>query len=529
MFFDESSKVFKKNRSKPTASADPAFPAQGSSRTSHNVAIQHVAPVQLTGVVLYQPLNDLAVHFFMANYVGNDPATSQFDYLPSFYLRNGSPNPELQQSIEAVGLAGYAKATRRSDLVLPATKSYISAIREINNALSSEVSAAQDSTLISVMLLAMFEIMILPRASGLQNLTKHLNGAISIASLRLKHGVYTDIGRRLLSTLVQSVIMNCWMQNIPLPVEFVAFKNHLGGKSNPSSIHANFLDIVMDLVEFRHALTRGAYDSATAIISQALTLEGRFHAFGEYMPSAGQFKSYRSSMEVDDLVYDGYYHVYPQFFAAHLWNNVRLCRIRLHRLILTQCINLLSSQAEYAPAPTQIAASEVIIRDLAQEICASVPQLSGYLERLQSYSKSENADIPSEPNESAGKTSTSIPLSTHFLYDPSPFKHQRSNPASSKMHQSKPALEVPAPRLESLYHLLYQLHTLSAIKLLPPAMRDWMQARIQWMEANADPEDLSQLRAMLKRKSEDGFPVPINNEYEATDGMNRTVVGNLVR
>lgn len=545
MFFDESSKVIKKNRSKPTASADPALAAQSPSHTSHTITIQHVAPIQLTGVVLYQPLNDLAVHFFMANYVGSDPATSQFDYLPSFYLRDGSPNPELQQSIEAVGLAGYAKATRRSDLVLPATKSYISAIREINNALSSEVSAAQDSTLISVMLLAMFEVMILPRASGLQNLTKHLNGAISIASLRLKQGIHTDIGRRLLSTLVQSVIMNCWMQNIPLPVEFVAFKNHLGGKSNSSSMHANFLDIVMDLVQFRHALTSGAYDSATAIISETLTLEGRFHAFGEYMPSAGQFKSYRSSMEVDDLVYDGYYHgisryvgrltranhisVYPRFFAAHLWNNVRLCRIRLHRVILTQCINLLSSQADYAPAHTQIAESEVTIRDLAQEICASVPQLSGYLERLQSYSKSENVDIPNEPSESAGKTSTSIPLSTHFLYDPSPFKHQRSNPAASKTHQSEPALEFPAPRPESLYHLLYQLHTLSTIKLLPPAMRHWMRARIQWMEASADPEDLSQLRAMLKRKSEDGFPVPVNNEYEARECMSRTVVGNLVR
>ena len=311
MFFDESSKVVKKNRAKSTNAADQSLAVQDRSRTRNNIVAHQASPIQLTGVVLYQPLHDLAVNFFMANYVGSDPATSQFDYLPSFYLKNGSPNPVLQRSIEAVGIAGFAKASRRSELVFPATKSYISAIREINNALSTDVSAAQDSTLISVMLLAMFEVMILPRASGLQNLTKHLNGAISIASLRLQQNIDTKVGRKLLSTLVQSVIMNCWMQNIPLPVEFVAFKKHLGGKANPSSIHANFLDIIMDLVNFRHALMDGKFDSEKAIISDAIALDGRFRTFEETMPTAGQFKSYRSSAESEELVYGGYYHGMP--------------------------------------------------------------------------------------------------------------------------------------------------------------------------------------------------------------------------
>jgi hypothetical protein len=308
MFFDESSSIVKKNRQKPTTAADLSLTIPDRSRIKDNIVAQLAPPVQLTGLELYQSLHELAVNFFMTNYVGNDPTTSQFDYLPSFYLKDGSPNPELQRSIEAVGIAGFAKASGRSELVLPATNSYVGAIREINNALSTDTSAAQDSTLISVMLLAMFEVMILPRASGLQNLTKHLNGAISIAALRLKQNVDTKIGRKLLSTLVQSVIMNCWMQNIPLPVGFMAFKKHLGGKANPYSMHANFLDIVMDLVNFRHALTDGEYDSEKAIISDAVALEGRFRIFGDTLPSAGQFKSYRFSTESNELVYGGYYH-----------------------------------------------------------------------------------------------------------------------------------------------------------------------------------------------------------------------------
>jgi len=311
MFFDESSKVIKKNRARSTNAADQSLTIQDLSRMRNHIVAQQEPPIQLTGVVLYQPLHDVAVNFFMSNYVGSDPTTSQFDYLPDFYLKKGSPNPVLRRSIEAVGIAGFAKASRRSELVLLATKSYISAIREINNALSTDVSAAQDSTLISVMLLAMFEVMILPRASGLQNLTKHLNGAISIAALRLQQNIDTKVGRKLLGTLVQSVIMNCWMQNIPLPIEFVAFKKHLGGKTNPSSIHANFLDIVMDLVNFRHALMDGKFDSETSIISDAVTIDGQFRTFEETMPTAGQFKSYRSSTESEELVYGGYYHGMP--------------------------------------------------------------------------------------------------------------------------------------------------------------------------------------------------------------------------
>ena len=309
MFFDESNNVAKKNRSKSATPTDTSPDSQAQSQsTSRTIAPQYAAPIRLADVVLYQPLDDLAVNFFMSNYVGSDPQTSQFDYLPSFYLRNGSSHSELQKSIEAVGLAGYAKALRRADLLQPATKKYISAIREINNALSSQTSAGQDSTFVSVMLLAMFEVMILPRSSGLQNLTKHLNGAISIASLRHAQQRQTDVGRKLLGTLVQSVIMNCWIQNLPLPAGFLTLKRQLGGRTNPSSIHANFLDIVFDLIQFRHALAVGAYGSPTAIVTQAATLDNRLNSFAEHMPKEGHFKRFHANTEAEQLVYNGYYH-----------------------------------------------------------------------------------------------------------------------------------------------------------------------------------------------------------------------------
>ena len=244
--------------------------------------------------------------------------TSQFDYLPGFYLRNVSLQPELRKSIEAVGLAGYAKASRRPDLILPATKSYVSAIREINNALSNDLSIKQDSILLSVILLAMFEVMILPRTSGLQNVTKHLCGATSIATLRLKHGINTEYGKRLLGTLVQAVVLNCWMQNLTLPADFIVFREHLGGQLNSSSVHANFLDLIMDLILFRSALNGGLYESEM-IKSEAFALDARFKAFGDDLPLGSQFKSYQSIGEIDELVYKGCYHGTSHLVHLYHW------------------------------------------------------------------------------------------------------------------------------------------------------------------------------------------------------------------
>jgi hypothetical protein len=52
---------------------------------------------------------------------------------------------------------------------------------------------------------AMFEILIIPRMDGTNNCSKHLDGAVSVALLKLKHGGQTNVTHNLLTTLVQSV------------------------------------------------------------------------------------------------------------------------------------------------------------------------------------------------------------------------------------------------------------------------------------------------------------------------------------
>lgn len=215
--------------------------------------------------------------------------------------------------------------------------------------------------------------------------------------------------------------------------------------------------------------------------------------------------------------------VYPQYFTAHLWNNVRLCRIRLHRIILSQETLPGFSSKRNTLSHTQIARSEGIIHELARNICASVPQLAGYLKHVESCSKMET--VGSIPCEVMGMTSTAIPLTTHFLYDSNPFKRQY-DPAMLRTRTDLDS-HFPTPRPESLYHILYHLHIISNIEFLPVPMRNWAHGCITWMEASADPEELSQLRAMLNSRTKAGFPLLVDSVFpDCTRGGN---MGNMVR
>lgn len=515
MFYDESTSIVKKSRSSTETLPEKSSEDQDGPR-QRPAMLKRTTPVLMSNTVFYQPLDDLAINFFMATYVGNDRVNSQFDYLPEFYRRHGSAHIKLQHSIRAVGLAGYAKASRRADLIQPATKRYISAIREVNAALSNPVLAVEDSTLASVLLLAMFEVMVMPRNQGLMNLTKHLNGAVSVAALRIKHRQQTEFGKQLMGTLTQSVIMNCWIQGIPLPDKFISLKKQLERNSN-QSVHSDFLEILTLLIKFRRTLEDDAYDSPSALISQANTLDGRLTTFMDNMPEEGQFKNVHADIPAH-LAFEGYYHVYPKNFTAHLFNNVRSSRMRLHSLIASQSRMALSTtndQALKSAFIAQLQKSQDMMRVLAKEICATVPQLAGYLDQLQV--SSQHSKFKPTPM-TAVSAAFSRELDITFACTPPPNNaltdhtvSKRSSLSSSKPlepPQAVPALPIPRPA--SLYHLLYQLHMLSTVTILPDNLQVWIKERIQWVEGNADPEDLQLLRTMVNNAPSGAFPFFVN-------------------
>ncbi|KAF3053836.1 hypothetical protein E8E11_010684 [Didymella keratinophila] len=374
-----------------------------------------LAPVNLTNIVVYQPWDDLGIHFFMSNYVGKDPAVSQLHYLPDFYGKLGYATSSLKKTIIASGLAGYARTARRQDLIEQSTRTYVAAIQDINTALSSPQHAVNDTTLMSIMMAAMFETMLVSPESGMHNTSKHLEGAMSVAYLSLQQRPPSDVFKALLSTLVQSVIMNCWIQHVPLPA---------------------------------------------------------------------RYKSIRPA------------------------------------------------GAEYSNLRLQRSASESLTIVLAEEICATVPQLLSYADYLNQFvdstefalptrsrspdqsersmaSSSSNHTKPASENSGSGSNaSTPQTVDASSPQSTSTSSSYASNQDASKTYTAKIPLFTPGTLdPASAFHLLLKLHNLILVPWLPFAMKSWIRGRISWIEANSDPYSARRLGAMIRKRPCDGFPV----------------------
>ncbi|KAH7384082.1 hypothetical protein DE146DRAFT_622961 [Phaeosphaeria sp. MPI-PUGE-AT-0046c] len=538
MFHDETKQVARRNKGHVFQSAE--MQVVSGSRSSEQALISTAAarPRSVIDFIMYQPVDDVGVSFFMSTYVGEDPAVSQLHYLPKFYAKTGYANTGLQQSIIAAGLAGYAKSARRGDLVDVATKHYIAAIQGINSALSDPKSVLQEATLLAIVMAAMFEVLILPRLSDMGNCSKHLEGAVTVALMMLKQKEPTDITRTLITTLAQSVIINSWISYVPLPVSFLEMKRRLGKTSESESIHGKFLDVVMELIVFREALQAGTMGHPETIAKQALAVDARLIKFAEEMPLNGRFETFRTQGQISkQIAYQGYYHVYNQRFSAHLWNNVRSSRLRLHQVILRQCRLILSSlPAQYVGTwKIQQAESKAQIELLAIEIVATIPQLAGYHESLE-YQRLTEKELPLRSATSLSKAKTeevpdtaqvielgTMDNTTFFGNDPKPFP-KGEIPVSQQKRTLKPDTDFDARELQvdaparifppvstaqpaSVYHLLFQLYSLRSVPVLPTPFKDWVRERLAWLESISNPEDLVRLQDMVAKSPGDDFPV----------------------
>jgi hypothetical protein len=304
MFHDESNQVAHKNKSHVSDNAKARVVSNVSS-----VLAGTAVSMKLTDFILYQPLDDLGLNFFMSTYVCDDPAVSQFHYLPKLYAKTGYANLSLRQSIIAIGLAGYAKTCHRQDVTDAATKYYVAAIRGINAAISDPEAAVQDATLASIIMAAMYEVLAVRRLANMKNCSNHLEGAIVVGLMSLAQKKATNVTKKLIATLVDTVIVNSWISHIPLPPRLTELKQQVGKPLCSSSLHGDFLDLIMEVLQFKEALHTKTYKTPMAIIKQALAIENKLETFAQNIPPHARYQAFKiPPQSAGQLAYVGYYH-----------------------------------------------------------------------------------------------------------------------------------------------------------------------------------------------------------------------------
>ena len=109
---------------------------------------------------LSEPIESHAICFFLQNYVWDDSEFSNgyLDYLPSLIIDTKTGGGALTDAVVSLGMVGLSNANRSSNIMVAARQKYNYALRATNCALGNLEDAKSDQTLVTVMLLSLYEV-----------------------------------------------------------------------------------------------------------------------------------------------------------------------------------------------------------------------------------------------------------------------------------------------------------------------------------------------------------------------------------
>lgn len=280
-------------------------------------------------------------------------------------------------SMTAVGLMGLATMTRSPEMMEAAQKSYGSALRLINHALANPAEAAKDTTMLSVLILGVFEMMTenLPRTRTIEAFQEHVNGAAALAIMRGTTQFGTSAGKRMFAMLCQRVVISCIQTAMPVPQPLVELFLEMTKTSLPNDPAVWTTAFMFEVLQIRYDIKRGALTDPEAIIEMLIATDERYSAFLNQIPLRWQYRTFKLSRH-HPAVYNGFCHVYHSMWHLTVWNALRTSRILVLETILSQIYEYQSYSGsnryvdEFNKAKSKL-------RRLVHDIVASVPQHLG--------------------------------------------------------------------------------------------------------------------------------------------------------
>jgi hypothetical protein len=173
-------------------------------------------------------------------------------------------------------------------------------------------------------------------------------------------------------------------------------------------------DLIIECSHLRHKLKQNVLSDEEAI-NAILTLDAKFEAFSQKMLPSWQYKTVRVD-ERSNHHFELYHHIYADESMAQMWNVLRLTRILLHDLILSTGLLDEPSTISRPAALALHLQSTAVVKQMASEICASVPQFIGILSRsAEATPSSKSSPQPVLSKEHSRITATRLAEPSHHL------------------------------------------------------------------------------------------------------------------
>jgi len=179
-------------------------------------------------------------------------------------------------------------------------------------------------------------------------------------------------------------------------------------------------ELAIRLASLRASIKDKSRCDSDSIVAEALLIDNALASIFEKPSSLWQYKTAYNDA-YPKLAYQGIYHVYSNELVCQTWNSMRLGRIILNEIILTQLsnkLNKVSIKTLSAGDQTQYHTSVETLKQMTAEILASVPQKIGYISLLEAQRIPAHAPNPipmssSGPRQGLGPVT---PLPTLFSH-----------------------------------------------------------------------------------------------------------------
>jgi hypothetical protein len=317
------------------------------------------------------PIGDIALSFLLSTYIRG----SHFEYIPSLYA-SSTISGLLLLPTKAAALASLSRDSQRPELMVLARKCYAQALTSTNLALRDHRQVQNDETLASVVMLALFETLAQENVDEPTPWDKHAEGALALLSLRGPKQFESSTGLELFRHIGSIIRVKCVQNRHRVPPVLESLSALAAKYLDNSHPVLRFSPIVASLAELQAAMEEQRITDPPDIISWAKKVDLQAVEYAASLLSSWLYDLVYSCDETES-VFQRRYHIYKDHRVAQLWNTVRMTRLMINQIIHDQLSIAMGGAVDpetLSDLAMLSASCAHIITEMAEEICASVPQ-----------------------------------------------------------------------------------------------------------------------------------------------------------
>ena len=402
---------------------------------------------------MYPTIDERAEGFFYTTYV-----VDSYSQVAADSIFGPGVDEVVLSSMKAVGLASLANYARTSDLTRMAKKQYLAAIRLVNAALMSPMDVKKDSTLLTTIILSIYETISGDAPRSLTAWKDHLHGAAALLALRGPEQLSTLKGRRMFTQVMNSLVVVCMQYDIELPDHIMDLRAEAAKHLGPNNLVLQYQEAMVLLTNFRARVKRGITTEPHLILARALELDAMFVSMFSDVPASLAYQTVYTDADPDVILF-GCYHVYQDFLVSQIWNGMRNFRVLLNEMIRNVLL------AHFFSDPTQPASQEHVAQyqrstgvlyQMQLDIIASVPQHLGYPSMLPTWTF---AHLSATDDWAAHKYLWLV------------FNVHRAE--TSTLAVESRSTNLPVVRLSGGHHLVWALYVAAVTDVTTERVRSW--------------------------------------------------------